>query len=59
MYRHAVAAGLVVFFLFADIGAQNPQKAEVTIGLNEAFFDTLPRFDFSEFRSAAIFDRSE
>lgn len=38
MYQRAFAAGLAVFLLFS---AANAQKAEITVSLNEAFFDAL------------------
>src|SRR6184192_1644031 len=41
MYRRAFAAGLALFLLFFAIDAQSAQKAEVTVSLNEAFFDAL------------------
>src|SRR5438128_2585066 len=38
IYKRAFAAGLAVFLFFSAV---NAQKAEVTISLNESFFDTL------------------
>lgn len=41
MYRQAYAACLAVFLFISAASAQSVQKAEVTVGLNEAFFDAL------------------
>lgn len=46
MYKRAFAAGLAVFFLFTGVSAQ---KAEVTISLNEPFFDALLDSIFQNF----------
>ncbi len=46
MYRQAFAAGLAVFLLFT---AANAQKADVTISLNESFFDVLLDSVFKNF----------
>ena len=60
MYKRAFAAGLAVFFFISVVSAQ---KAEVTISLNEPFFDSLldaifQNFDPPEFSLASIeFDR--
>ena len=55
MYKRAFAAGLAVFLL---ISAASAQRAEVTISLNEAFFDSLldsvfQNFDPPEFSMAS------
>ncbi len=41
MRKHSFAACLAVFLFFSFATAQSVQKAEVTVGLNEAFFDAL------------------
>src|SRR5260370_22679160 len=46
MHKRAFAAGLAVFLFFS---AANAQKAEVTISLNEAFFDALLDSVFQNF----------
>ncbi len=46
MYRHVSAAFLAVFLLFA---AANAQRAEVTVSLNEPFFDALLDAMFQNF----------
>ncbi|MEP6787368.1 MAG: hypothetical protein ABJB40_02975 [Acidobacteriota bacterium] len=51
MYKKAFAAGLAVFLLFS---AANAQKAEVTISLNEAFFDALLDSIFKNFEPPAF-----
>ncbi|MFT3745567.1 MAG: hypothetical protein QM785_14905 [Pyrinomonadaceae bacterium] len=55
MHKRAFAAGLAVFLF---ISAANAQRAEVTISLNEAFFDSLldsvfQNFDPPEFSMAS------
>ena len=55
MYKRAFAAGLAVFLF---ISAASAQRAEVTISLNEAFFDSLldsvfQNFDPPEFSMAS------
>lgn len=46
IFKRAFAAGLAVFLLFSAV---NAQKAEVTISLNEAFFDALLDSVFKNF----------
>ena len=58
IFRRAIASTLAVFFFFS---IANAQKAEVTVGLNEAFFDALldsvfqnldpPRFTIAQEKS--------
>lgn len=61
MNRHIFAACLAVFLLFTAVSAQ---KAEVTVSLNEAFFDALldsvfQNFDPPEFSIAASSSKSK
>lgn len=61
MYRHIYTVCVAVFLLFT---AANAQKAEVTINLNEAFFDTLldsvfQNFDPPEFSIATVSPKSK
>ncbi|MEQ1603623.1 MAG: hypothetical protein ABL999_02020 [Pyrinomonadaceae bacterium] len=61
MYKRAYAAGFAVFLF---ISAASAQRAEVTISLNEAFFDSLldsmfQNFDPPEFSMASDFNRKE
>jgi len=51
MYKKAFAAGLAVFLFFS---AANAQKAEVTISLNETFFDALLDSVFKNFDPPAF-----
>jgi len=51
MYKKAFAAGLSVFLFFS---AANAQKAEVTISLNETFFDALLDSVFKNFDPPAF-----
>src|SRR5580765_8113997 len=51
MYKKAFAAGLAVFLFFS---AANAQKAEVTISLDEAFFDALLDSIFKNFEPPAF-----
>ncbi len=46
MYKRVFAVGLAFFFLFS---AANAQKAEVTVSLNETFFDALLDSAFQNF----------
>lgn len=41
MYKQALAACLAVFLFISFANAQGAQRAEVTVSLNEAFFDAL------------------